>query len=221
VWSDERLFQQARLINAALMAKIHTIEWTPAILPNPVTTTALRTNWSGLLPHLHILFPGLEDRELLSGIGSPTDHRAVPTHDRRVRLRVCMHSLLPDERVQIGEMDRCSLPADFRRLPDRKAACSSSIRPDRSLISFGIAHPGALRLHNFPGICRICWTAVSTSTCGGYSARFKRGVPRYSRLDGCSTNRRHLVDGDRHPQWAAEIDGSMRATSRWSTCSWV
>ena len=28
-WTDERLFQTARLINAALMAKIHTVEWTP------------------------------------------------------------------------------------------------------------------------------------------------------------------------------------------------
>src|SRR5579859_869240 len=29
-WSDEQLFNQARLINAALLAKIHTVEWTPA-----------------------------------------------------------------------------------------------------------------------------------------------------------------------------------------------
>ena len=29
-WDDERMFQQARLINAALMAKIHTVEWTTA-----------------------------------------------------------------------------------------------------------------------------------------------------------------------------------------------
>ena len=27
-WDDERLFQQARLVNAALLAKIHTVEWT-------------------------------------------------------------------------------------------------------------------------------------------------------------------------------------------------
>jgi hypothetical protein len=33
--SDEQLFQIARLINAALMAKIHTVEWTPAILGHP------------------------------------------------------------------------------------------------------------------------------------------------------------------------------------------
>ena len=27
LWDDERLFQQARLVNAALLAKIHTVEW--------------------------------------------------------------------------------------------------------------------------------------------------------------------------------------------------
>ena len=33
-WDDDRLFNVARLVNAAVMAKIHSIEWTPAILPN-------------------------------------------------------------------------------------------------------------------------------------------------------------------------------------------
>ena len=31
-WSDERVYQTARLIVSALIAKIHTVEWTPAIL---------------------------------------------------------------------------------------------------------------------------------------------------------------------------------------------
>ena len=34
-WDDTRLFNVARLVNAAVMAKIHSVEWTPAILPNP------------------------------------------------------------------------------------------------------------------------------------------------------------------------------------------
>ena len=34
---DQWLYDKARLINAALMAKIHTVEWTPAIIANPVT----------------------------------------------------------------------------------------------------------------------------------------------------------------------------------------
>ena len=32
-WSDEQLFQKARLINAALLAKIHTVEWSPRSSP--------------------------------------------------------------------------------------------------------------------------------------------------------------------------------------------
>ena len=36
-WTDEELFQRARLVNAALMAKIHTVEWTPAIIAHPTT----------------------------------------------------------------------------------------------------------------------------------------------------------------------------------------
>ena len=34
-WSDDELFDHARLINAALLAKIHTVEWTPAIIAHP------------------------------------------------------------------------------------------------------------------------------------------------------------------------------------------
>ena len=62
LWDDERLFQQARLVNAALLAKIHTVEWSTAILPAPITTAGLRTNWYGTLGGLQKLFPPLADR---------------------------------------------------------------------------------------------------------------------------------------------------------------
>lgn len=45
---DQWLYDKARLINAALMAKIHTVEWTPAIIANPVTERAMYGNWWGL-----------------------------------------------------------------------------------------------------------------------------------------------------------------------------
>jgi heme/copper-type cytochrome/quinol oxidase subunit 1 len=35
-----KLFQKARLINAALIAKIHTLEWSPAIIAHPTTVYA-------------------------------------------------------------------------------------------------------------------------------------------------------------------------------------
>ena len=51
-WDDDRLFNVARLINAGVMAKIHSVEWTPAILPNQTLETGLNSNWYGLLTYL-------------------------------------------------------------------------------------------------------------------------------------------------------------------------
>ena len=45
---DEKLFQTARLIIAAVIAKIHTLEWTTAILNNQYMPIALRSNWYGV-----------------------------------------------------------------------------------------------------------------------------------------------------------------------------
>ena len=39
-WTDDELFERARLINAALIAKIHTVEWTPAVISHPTTKIA-------------------------------------------------------------------------------------------------------------------------------------------------------------------------------------
>ena len=57
------------------MAKIHTVDWTPAIIAHPTTVLALRTNWWGLegerldklarqadLERGHPRHPGLADR---------------------------------------------------------------------------------------------------------------------------------------------------------------
>ena len=46
-WTDDELFDHARLINAALMAKIHTVEWTPTLLADSDLETAMRANWWG------------------------------------------------------------------------------------------------------------------------------------------------------------------------------
>src|SRR5262249_62332145 len=46
--NDAWFYAKARLINAALLAKIHTIEWTPAILPQPTIALGMHANWSGL-----------------------------------------------------------------------------------------------------------------------------------------------------------------------------
>ena len=48
-WTSDQLFKTARLINAAVIAKIHTVEWTPAVLPNDKVAPGLCTNWWGLI----------------------------------------------------------------------------------------------------------------------------------------------------------------------------
>ncbi|MGH9410867.1 MAG: peroxidase family protein [Vicinamibacterales bacterium] len=47
-WTSDQLFKTARLVNAAVMAKIHTVEWTPAVLPNKTVAPGLCVNWWGL-----------------------------------------------------------------------------------------------------------------------------------------------------------------------------
>ena len=49
--SDERIYQTARLIVSALIAKIHTVEWTPAILGTKTIDVGLKANWSGPPAH--------------------------------------------------------------------------------------------------------------------------------------------------------------------------
>lgn len=42
--SDQELYDKARLVNTALMAKIHTLDWTPAIIAHPTTVRAMHAN---------------------------------------------------------------------------------------------------------------------------------------------------------------------------------
>ena len=46
-WTEERVHQTARLIVSALIAKIHTVEWTPAILGTRALDLGMHANWSG------------------------------------------------------------------------------------------------------------------------------------------------------------------------------
>jgi len=47
--SDDELFDAARLVVAAEIAKIHTIEWTPQLLYNEPLYKGMNANWNGLL----------------------------------------------------------------------------------------------------------------------------------------------------------------------------
>src|SRR4029077_19875442 len=78
--SDQELYDKARLVNAALMAKIHTVDWTPAIIAHPTPVFSLGANWRGIrLEHFGQLSGRRTKNELFHGIpGSPKDLFGVP-----------------------------------------------------------------------------------------------------------------------------------------------
>ncbi len=153
-WTEDELFETARLINVALMAKIHTVEWTPGIIAHPTTVRAMSMNWWGISEKLKRSCGRLSENEVLSGIpGSPTDHHGAPyclTEEFVAVYR--MHPLMPDEYV-FHTVDG-GAEIDRKRLGDLRALdavpCLRDIGMANMLYSFGIAHPGQITLHNFP-----------------------------------------------------------------------
>lgn len=78
-WSDETVFQRARITVAAIQAKIHTIDWTRALLNTKTLDIGMRANWYGLLGKTIKERFGLHTGvRLLSGVvglpKGPTDH---------------------------------------------------------------------------------------------------------------------------------------------------
>jgi hypothetical protein len=154
-WSDDELFARARLINAALLAKIHTVEWTPAIINHPTTVRALRGDWWGLQgERLHRLFGRLSDRDILSGlVGSKTDHFGVPYALTEEFVAVYrMHPLMPDDYTfRAADDHHVLLERHLTGVAQHSALEVLDQVPMSDLLySFGVAHPGQLSLHNFP-----------------------------------------------------------------------
>lgn len=193
-WNDAQLFAKARLINAALLAKIHTIEWTPAILPARITQAALRTNWSGVFGKvgeiLQEVFERLNESEIAGGIvGSPKDHHGAPYSLTEEFVSVYrMHALMPDKfafhAVSNGaEIAQHELPAVSGRAS--RAVFDSLSMTDLFYSFGGMMKPGMIRLHNYPdhlrNLKRDDGTIFDLATVDILRDR-ERGVPRYNRF---------------------------------------
>jgi hypothetical protein len=187
-WSDDMLFNKARLVNAALIAKIHTVEWTPAILGHPALQIGMRANWFGLAgERVKDLVGRLGTSELVSGIpGSPTAHHAAPyaiTEDFVTVYR--MHPLIPDDYEFISVDKAPHLHCSFDEIHgvSNSRGVLKSVGAGNALYSLGVAHPGAVTLHNSPRFMhrfdRTDKLTIDLIAVDLLRSR-ERGVPRYN-----------------------------------------
>jgi len=155
-WSGDQLFDTTRLVNTALMAKIHTVEWTPGILAHPTLRIAMDANWWGLLDEkITKAFGRVSSSDLISGIpGSQTDHHGVPYALTEEFVAVYrLHSLIPDGikfySVSNGKLIK---ELEFQQVAfgEARKVLDDGTRMADVFYSFGISHPGAITLHNYP-----------------------------------------------------------------------
>jgi hypothetical protein len=214
-WDDEMLFQHARLINAALLAKIHTVEWTTAILGHPALQIGMRANWWGIAgERVYKLMGRISPSEVISGIpGAETDHFGVPYSITEEFVSVYrMHPLIPDDyrfhslkdNVVRGEREFAQLAGHFAD------DAMDEFGMTDLLYSFGVAHPGAIVLHNFPrglqNFTRPDGIVVDLAAHDILRSR-ELGVSRYNQF----RRRLHLKPFDSfeemtaNPEWAEEM----------------
>jgi hypothetical protein len=211
---DQELYDKARLINAALMAKIHTVDWTPAIIDHPTTVRAMRANWFGLLgERFRRRFGRITDNEWISGIpGSPTNHHGVPYSLTEEFVAVYrMHQLIPDNFFfRSLDDDRIVREHEFPDLDADHVRQRLHEMPMADIFySLGRSYPGAISLHNYPKHLRDLKRGdqrLDLATADILRVR-ERGVPRYNefrrlfRLKPASSFEQ-LTD---NPVWAEEL----------------
>jgi hypothetical protein len=213
-WDDEKLFLTARLVNSALLAKIHTVEWTPGILANPVLERAMNSNWYGILPRWVRDRFGHVGTEMIGGIvGSQQAHHAAPYAITEEFVSVYrLHPLLPDDyEVRDHRNGQLIEETDFDPIQGHGTRPSiDNWGMSNLLYSFGVAHPGAITLHNHPKALsnhvRLAGDRVDLGTIDILRDR-ERGVRRYNDFRQALRKPRieRFEDLTENPDWNEEI----------------
>jgi hypothetical protein len=218
-WSDDRLFDTARLINAALIAKIHTLEWTPAILPSSTLDVAMNTNWYGLnhftcppLPPVPGLYPNPVVYGVVGNPGALNLYDAAFAMTEEFVAVYRMHPLLP-ERLIVRDAHSGRFRDVVPTERSRDAGGRSMLRRHGMvdvLYSFGITNPGALVLDNYPQFLQDLEIpgrgVIDMGTIDVVRDR-ERGVPRYN-------DARELLRLPRVPDFETLTGGDVRLARR-------
>ncbi|MEU1149109.1 peroxidase family protein [Streptomyces sp. NPDC005863] len=224
--SEESVYHTARLVVSALIAKIHTVEWTPAILATEAIDLGLHTNWDGP-PGKWLQKLGLWLLESHSLTGIPRtlpDHHGAPyslTEDFVTVYR--MHPLIPDDfEMREHHFGQRLETLGFRDI--QGGAAEAAIRKTGladTLYSFGIAHPGAITLHNFPRALQQFerdGEIIDLSVVDLVRTR-RRGVPRYNDFRAGLHKRRirRFEDLSQDPETVARLRDVYRSVDEIDT----
>jgi Animal haem peroxidase len=190
-WEDEQLFQTARLVNTALITKIHDLEWTTAVLDNKAVQLGLKMSWWGLLGRRFVTTFGrvLPSLDAATGIpGSATDHHGVPFAMTEEFVAVYrMHSLMMPDSFDIyaaangGWLYRLRLQEIFGPVA---GALVDKYKFPNLFYSFARNRLGKLALGNYPAalqnhVPQTGGPAIDLAAVDILRDR-ERGVPRYN-----------------------------------------
>ncbi|KAK3369375.1 hypothetical protein B0T24DRAFT_359845 [Lasiosphaeria ovina] len=191
-WTGDQIFDKARLVNCALMAKIHTVEWTPAILAHPALQVAMSANWWGIVGEKLTKLVGRVSKtsEIISGIpGSGAEQDGAPYSLTEEFVSVYrMHSLMPDniaffDATSGAHKSTIPLPdLTFAHARDPLVGAEPAVSFGDALYSFGINYPGAITNNNYPNFLRGLTTPDGQTRDLGTVDILRdreRGVPRY------------------------------------------
>ena len=215
-FNDQRLYQTAVLVVSALIAKIHTVEWTTCVLRHPALQIGMNANWYGALGETFKDKIGrVGDSEALSGIvGSPVDHHSAPFSLTEEFVTVYrLHPLIPDDwnwfSLESGEHLRNTTFTEIQGKYTRDFM--HSMEMGDLWYSMTMASAGAICLHNYPNALRklerLDGQITDLATLDLVRDR-ERGVPRYNDFrEAMNMPRRRSIDEiTPNKAWAKEIN---------------
>uniref|UniRef100_A0A6N2LQZ3 Alpha-dioxygenase 1 n=1 Tax=Salix viminalis TaxID=40686 RepID=A0A6N2LQZ3_SALVM len=159
---DEELYRHARLVTSAVIAKVHTIDWTVELLKTDTLLAGMRGNWYGLLGKSFKDKFGHVGGAILGGVvglKKPENHGVPYSLTEEFVSVYRMHSLLPDY-LQLRDIsaapgshksppsaEKIPLPSLIGRVGEKT---SSGIGFVKLMVSMGHQASGALEPWNYP-----------------------------------------------------------------------
>jgi len=191
---DQELHDLARLAVTCVNAKVHTIEWTEAVLNNKALRIGMHANWYGISGRKSVQdvlreIPGFRSSAVFTGlVRSKQKNDGVPfslTEEFTSVYR--MHSLLPD----VLKLRRLTDPETVNETPikesafDNHATLRSQYKFADLLYSFGRQQPTALTVNNYPQFLMDLQKPGDSEHVIDLAVRDivrerERGVPRYN-----------------------------------------